>query len=41
LLILRMIQSVGASRKKLLFRIVNKADDVGTIALCLSVICHS
>jgi MFS family permease len=38
LLVLRMIQSVGASGKKLLFKIVNKADDVGTIALCLSVI---
>ena len=38
LLILRMIQSIGASGKNLLFKIVNKADDVGTIALCLGVI---
>jgi predicted MFS family arabinose efflux permease len=38
LLVLRMIQSAGASGKKSLFKIMNEANHVGTIALCLSVI---
>jgi hypothetical protein len=31
-------EGVSASSKKLLFKIVNKADDVGTITLCLGII---
>jgi MFS family permease len=38
LLVLRMIQSAGASGKKFLFKIMDEANHVGTIALCLSVI---